>query len=298
VIRCFNAVLSTDYREQAMEWFREGKARILVCTDAAGMGCNIPDIEYVIQYKLPASSSALKQRKGRAGRALPAAFGVLLVEQSAYSKVIAVREDVDMPTSNSPQVPKLTGDDLKEYAAAHGVNRGSRSGCSDDLLPSPWRQLPIAEDDETEGLYHLVQTTDCRRKILKTIFENERPDEKGDGPCCDVCSPWLLDRVRPGQDTPEAEGVRLGYEKEISQEWWNMLDDWREEKARSDPVYGAMGASCLLSKDIIDKIARLKRHTGKLREFVQKVLRSDWPFWDALSRVVGVWYSLTLAVTR
>ncbi|KAL1754249.1 P-loop containing nucleoside triphosphate hydrolase protein [Schizophyllum commune] len=276
-IRCFNAVLTTEYREQALEEFRKGKIRIL--------GCNVPDIEFVIQYKLPASSSALKQRLGRAGRALPAAFGILLVEKSAYDKVIATRADSDIIASGSPQAPKLSGDDLKEYAGAHGVHRGSESGCTDELPPSTWRQLPIAEDDTTEGLYHLVQTTDCRRKILKTVFENERPDEKGTGPCCDICSPWLLDRARPRKETGRGEvEVRLGYEKEISREWWNMIDDWREEKARTDPVYGAMGASCLLSKDVIDKIARLKRRTGKLREFVQKVLRSDWPFWDALGQ--------------
>ncbi|KAI5885343.1 P-loop containing nucleoside triphosphate hydrolase protein [Schizophyllum commune H4-8] len=294
-IRSFNAVLTTEYRERALEAFRDGTVRILVCTDAAGMGCNIPDIEYVIQYKLPASSSTLKQRLGRAGRALPAAFGILLVEKSAYDKVIAIRADTDVLASGSPQVPKLSGDDLKEYAGAHGVHRGSESGCTDGLPPSTWRQLPIAEDDTTEGLYHLVQTTDCRRKILKTVFENDRPDDKGTGPCCDICSPWLLDRARPRKESDGGElDVRLGYEKEISREWWNMLDDWREEKARTDPVYGAMGASCLLSKDVIDKIARLKRHTGKLREFVQKVLRSDWPFWDALGQEL-LEYTLTCA---
>ncbi|KAL1659929.1 P-loop containing nucleoside triphosphate hydrolase protein [Schizophyllum commune] len=276
-IRSFNAVLTPEYREQALEAFRDGTVRIL--------GCNIPDIEYVIQYKLPASSSTLKQRLGRAGRALPAAFGILLVEKSAYDKVIATRADTDVPASGSPQVPKLSGDDLKEYASAHGVHRGGESGLTDDFPLPTWRQLPIAEDDKTEGLYHLVQTTDCRRKILKTVFENERPDEKGVGPCCDVCSPWLLDCARPSKETSGGEAeFRLGYEKEISREWWNMMDDWRDEKAKKDPVYGAMGPSCLLTKDIIDKIARLKRHTGKLRAFVQKVLQSEWPFWDALGQ--------------
>ncbi|KAL1660998.1 P-loop containing nucleoside triphosphate hydrolase protein [Schizophyllum commune] len=276
-IRSFNAVLTTEYREQALEAFRDGTTRIL--------GCNVPDIEFVIQYKLPASSSTLKQRLGRAGRALPLAFGILLVEKSAYEKVIAVQADTDVLVSGSPQVPKLSGDDLKEYTGAHGIHRGGESGLTDDLPLSGWRQLPISEDDKTEGLYHLVQTTDCRRKILKTVFENERPDEKGAGPCCDICSPWLLDRTRPRKETVGGEAeVRLGYEKEISREWWNMIDDWRDEKARNDPVYGAMGASCLLSKEIIDKIARLKRGTGKLRAFVQKVLQSEWPFWDALGQ--------------
>ena len=37
IIRPFNATLSHEYREEAMDQFRDGRIRILVCTDAAGM---------------------------------------------------------------------------------------------------------------------------------------------------------------------------------------------------------------------------------------------------------------------
>lgn len=41
VIRPYNAVLSVNYRTLAMDQFRSGKIRILVCTDAAGMVCHL-----------------------------------------------------------------------------------------------------------------------------------------------------------------------------------------------------------------------------------------------------------------
>ncbi|KAF8989723.1 P-loop containing nucleoside triphosphate hydrolase protein [Cyathus striatus] len=41
---------------------------VLICTDAAGMGCNIPDIEVVIQWKLPSSVSSFVQHAGCAAR--------------------------------------------------------------------------------------------------------------------------------------------------------------------------------------------------------------------------------------
>lgn len=37
IIRPYNALQSVEYRAQAMQVFREGKIRVLVCTDAAGM---------------------------------------------------------------------------------------------------------------------------------------------------------------------------------------------------------------------------------------------------------------------
>lgn len=39
LIRPFNATLSLEYRREAMNVFRNGKLRVMVCTDAAGMVC-------------------------------------------------------------------------------------------------------------------------------------------------------------------------------------------------------------------------------------------------------------------
>jgi hypothetical protein len=39
IVRPYNATMSKSYRKRVMKLFREGKIRILVCTDAAGMVC-------------------------------------------------------------------------------------------------------------------------------------------------------------------------------------------------------------------------------------------------------------------
>ncbi|KAF7371798.1 p-loop containing nucleoside triphosphate hydrolase protein [Mycena venus] len=64
LIRPYNAALSKEYRREAMRQFKNGDIRILVCTDVAGMGCNIPDIDLVVQWKLPGSVSVFIQRAG------------------------------------------------------------------------------------------------------------------------------------------------------------------------------------------------------------------------------------------
>ncbi|KAH9028541.1 P-loop containing nucleoside triphosphate hydrolase protein [Lactarius hengduanensis] len=68
IIRPYNAVHSIDYRTVAMDQFRSGNIRVLVCTDAAGMGCNIPDIDIIVQWKLPGKLSSFVQHARRAAR--------------------------------------------------------------------------------------------------------------------------------------------------------------------------------------------------------------------------------------
>lgn len=56
----------------------ENRVKALVATTALGMGFDKPDLAFVIHYQTPGSVVAYYQQVGRAGRALPAAHGVLL----------------------------------------------------------------------------------------------------------------------------------------------------------------------------------------------------------------------------
>ncbi|KAI0072890.1 P-loop containing nucleoside triphosphate hydrolase protein [Panus rudis PR-1116 ss-1] len=112
IIRPFNAVLSHEYRTRAMLCFREGSIRILVCTDAAGMGCNIPDIDIVIQWQLPATLSNWVQRAGRAARGYGRkGLAILLVEPSAYS--LDPTKVVHSTPATSQSIPGKKGKAIK-----------------------------------------------------------------------------------------------------------------------------------------------------------------------------------------
>ena len=56
----------------------ENRIKALVATPALGMGFDKPDLAFVIHYQTPGSVVAYYQQVGRAGRALNAAYGVLL----------------------------------------------------------------------------------------------------------------------------------------------------------------------------------------------------------------------------
>jgi superfamily II DNA/RNA helicase len=64
----YSADISEAAKKGIWEGFLSGRYRILCATDAAGMGCNVPDVEYSIVFECPKSLAVLVQRWGRAGR--------------------------------------------------------------------------------------------------------------------------------------------------------------------------------------------------------------------------------------
>lgn len=67
-----------DLRPELEDALLQNKVKALVATTALGMGFDKPDLAFVIHYQTPGSAVAYYQQVGRAGRALDAAYGVLL----------------------------------------------------------------------------------------------------------------------------------------------------------------------------------------------------------------------------
>ncbi|KAJ7241219.1 P-loop containing nucleoside triphosphate hydrolase protein [Mycena haematopus] len=212
-IRPYNAALSQEYRRKAMEQFRAGIIRILVCTDAAGMGCNIPDINVVVQWKLPASLSLFVQRAGRAARASGrTGLAILLVEPSAYGIDIEKGLVAKGSTARGKKTPakekesdaekRRKAKQRKLHAKLRGVNRGASGGKFDTVFVND--TPPLDPEAADEGLLVFTQTGECRRKVLTTVYNNKTPNPTV--PCCDICCPELLDLTRPGE--PPAVALR------------------------------------------------------------------------------------------
>ena len=67
-----------DQRPDLEDALLRNRIKALVATTALGMGFDKPDLAFVIHYQTPGSAVAYYQQVGRAGRALDAAYGVLL----------------------------------------------------------------------------------------------------------------------------------------------------------------------------------------------------------------------------
>ncbi len=82
----YHAGLSTQQRnDKQMAWL-DNRTRVIVCTNAFGMGIDKPDVRVVIHHDLPDTIEAYFQEAGRAGRDGQQAYAVLLYDPSDKTK--------------------------------------------------------------------------------------------------------------------------------------------------------------------------------------------------------------------
>lgn len=64
----FHGGMEQDERERALLKFRNGSIKILITTDLAARGLDIPEVEFIIHYQLPYTEDAFLHRNGRTAR--------------------------------------------------------------------------------------------------------------------------------------------------------------------------------------------------------------------------------------
>jgi ATP-independent RNA helicase DbpA len=64
----YHGGMEQEQRERALIKFRNGSHRLLVTTDLASRGLDIPEIEHIIHYQLPVTEEAFTHRNGRTAR--------------------------------------------------------------------------------------------------------------------------------------------------------------------------------------------------------------------------------------
>ncbi len=78
----YHAGLATPLRADKQEAWKKGAIRVIVATNAFGMGIDKAEVRFVVHLDLPESLEAYYQEAGRAGRDEKKAFGVLLYNTS------------------------------------------------------------------------------------------------------------------------------------------------------------------------------------------------------------------------
>jgi ATP-dependent DNA helicase RecQ len=77
----FHAGLTSDEKIRKQNEWKSGQCRVIVCTNAFGMGIDKPDVRLVIHFELPSSLEEYFQEAGRAGRDGEKAYATALFSQ-------------------------------------------------------------------------------------------------------------------------------------------------------------------------------------------------------------------------
>ncbi|KII90327.1 hypothetical protein PLICRDRAFT_106921 [Plicaturopsis crispa FD-325 SS-3] len=144
-IDCLSSRRTEFAKGDVMERFSKGVVKILVATEAAGMGADIPNIKRVIQFGLCKSLSIWTQRAGRAGRSPGVHASVyLLVEESMFHRRKRKKGEA--------------GDDVTYIVNAEDEGVWARK------VEEPFRRW--------------IQAPGCRRDVSDEYFDSPRPRKR------------------------------------------------------------------------------------------------------------------------
>ncbi len=137
----YHAGLGTETRSERQEAWKRGEIRVMVCTNAFGMGIDKPDVRFVAHMDLPDSIEAYFQEAGRAGRDGKRAYAVLLWNATDLRRLTQL-ESVSFPALEYIEdiyqkvhvhfgiqyeagIGRTLKFDIEEFCRHYGLNRAS-----------------------------------------------------------------------------------------------------------------------------------------------------------------------------
>src|SRR5690606_38593123 len=120
---------SQNARQKALNDFRAGKVRILVATDIAARGIDVPGISHVVNFDLPDEAESYVHRIGRTGRNGAEGEAITLCDPAETSKLRQVERlirqklTVAKDITGAPMVEGETREKREEARPARGAAR-------------------------------------------------------------------------------------------------------------------------------------------------------------------------------
>ena len=130
---CLHGDMPQGWRNRTLMDLRKGRIKILVATDVAARGIDVPTITHVINYDLPKQAEDYVHRIGRTGRAGRTGLAVTFSEVNEYMKVHKIERYVNR------KLPEMTVEGMEPTrkrgkggaGKPKGKSWGSKSGYGD-----------------------------------------------------------------------------------------------------------------------------------------------------------------------
>jgi superfamily II DNA/RNA helicase len=118
---------SQGQRNTALKGFREGRFRILVATDVAARGLDVPHIEHVINYEIPRQAEDYVHRIGRTARAGKMGEAICLLSQEDRFNWNRIARLCDLEMIERPRGQRPQGEDARGGEKRRDFRRPKRT---------------------------------------------------------------------------------------------------------------------------------------------------------------------------
>uniref|UniRef100_A0A2P2M1J4 DEAD-box ATP-dependent RNA helicase 53 n=1 Tax=Rhizophora mucronata TaxID=61149 RepID=A0A2P2M1J4_RHIMU len=96
--------ISQAVRERTLSGFRNGKFNILIATDVAARGLDVPNVDLILHYEIPNCSEIFVHRSGRTGRAGKKGTAILIYSQDQARQVKIFEREIGCRFSELPRI--------------------------------------------------------------------------------------------------------------------------------------------------------------------------------------------------
>ncbi len=101
----FHGKLEQDERERALLKLRNESIQILITTDLASRGLDIPEIKHIIHYQMPHTPEAFIHRNGRTARMFASGTAYFIMSEKEYLPEFITEGSEEMVLPETPKLP-------------------------------------------------------------------------------------------------------------------------------------------------------------------------------------------------